>query len=44
MKFAGLGIAQIVVLWLVLGLMTIGAKALVNKYQPQGLTELVNTL
>jgi hypothetical protein len=43
-KFAGLGLTQILVLWLVLSLITIGAKVLVNKYQPNGLTELVNTI
>lgn len=43
-KFAGIGLSQIMVLWLVLALITIGAKILVNKYQPSGLTELVNTI
>lgn len=43
-KFAGMGLAQILVLWMVLSLVTIGAKILVNKYQPSGLTELVNTI
>lgn len=44
MKFAGMGLGNIIVLWLVLSIITIMAKVLVNKYQPAGLTEVVNTI
>jgi uncharacterized membrane protein YedE/YeeE len=44
MKFGGLGINQIIVLWVILALITIMIKTVVNKYYVKGLTEVVNTL
>jgi hypothetical protein len=44
MKFAGLGLSQVLVLWLVFSLVTVGMKAIVNKYPVAGLSEVVNTI
>ena len=44
MKFGGLGLNQIVILWLILALITVMIKTVVNKYYVKGLTEVVNTL
>ena len=44
MKFGGLGLNQIVVLWFILALITIMVKTVVNKYYIKGLTEVANTL
>jgi hypothetical protein len=44
MKFAGLGLSQLIVIWVILSGITVGAKVLVNKYNPKGLTEIVNSI
>ena len=44
MKFGGLGLNQIVVLWFILALITIMLKTVLNKYYLKGATELVNTI
>jgi hypothetical protein len=44
MKFGGLGIGTIVILWVIINLFNLGAKIVVNKYQPKGITEIVNAM
>lgn len=40
-KFAGLGIKQVIALWIILSLITIMVKTILVKYPVKGLTETV---
>lgn len=42
-KFAGIGLKNIIVLWLVLMILTVMAKVILAKHPVQGLSEFVHT-
>jgi|WetSurMetagenome_2_1015567.scaffolds.fasta_scaffold34906_11 hypothetical protein len=44
-RFFGVGIVNIIMLWLVFVFLTVGSKAIVNKYNvPEGLKNIINTM
>lgn len=43
-KFLGMGLSQILALWLMLAVITLIVKVIANKYPTKGITEIVNTI
>lgn len=44
MKIAGLGLINIMVLWVIFVVLTVGMKTILNKYPVKGATELINAV
>lgn len=43
-RFLGLGLRNIFLLWIIIVLLTVGAKVVFTKYPVKGVTEIINTV